>query len=311
MSEDPGVLRRHLDRERRARQAAETIAEEKTREAFQANESLKRLNEDLERQVAERTAELRAARDEAVAAQKELQRSNAELENFAYSVSHDLREPLRMVHSYLELIRHRANADLPPQVADYLDRAIHTTERMQGMVRGLLEYARVTTHGSPPAPVSADACVKAAVENLELGLEEARVSITRDPLPAVCADSEQLARLFQNLISNAVKYRHPGRRPAIHVAARKRDDGMASFRVSDNGRGLAAEDKERAFQLFQRPGDNTAIDGTGIGLAVCKRMVERHGGSIDVESTPGEGATFCFTLPLAEGDAAEGGSAAG
>ncbi len=228
----------------------------------------------------------------------ELQRSNAELESFAYSVSHDLQEPLRLVTSFLDLLDRRFGESLPQRAHEYVSRARDGTGRMQAMINGLLEYSRVTTRGGAFATVPARQALDEALANLDLTIRETGAELQVGDLPDVQADPNQLARLFQNLIGNALKYRHPDRAPVIRVDADVRPDGMARFAVADNGRGMAPEDRERAFMLFQRlEADPDAPAGSGIGLAICKRIVERHGGRIDVDGTPGAGTIFRFTLP--------------
>ena len=245
---------------------------------------------ELVKEIAERKLAMAAlaAKDE------ELQRSNTELEQFAYVASHDLQEPLRMVGSYTQLLARRYKGKLDADADEFIAFAVDGVTRMQGLINDLLQYSRVGTRGRAPEPTDSGAVLERALLNLKLALEDNRASVTSDPLPVVLADDRQLEQLFQNLVGNAVKYHGDGP-PRVHVSA-QRSNGSWMFAIKDNGIGIEPQYYERIFQIFQRLHTRKEYSGTGIGLAVCKKIVERHGGRIWVESTPGKGSTFMFTL---------------
>jgi PAS domain S-box-containing protein len=231
-----------------------------------------------------------------LATSAELERSNRELERFAYVASHDLQEPLRMVASYTRLLERRYGDKLDQDAREFIGYAVDGANRMQRLIQDLLSYARVTTRGRPFEPVDVQAALEEAILNLQVTVAEAGAEITHDPLPAVRGDRTQIVQLFQNLIDNAVKFRREDRPPRIHVSAHRREAEWL-FCVEDNGIGIDPRYFDRIFVLFQRLHGREDYPGTGIGLALCKRIVERHGGSIGVDSRVGEGARFCFTLP--------------
>ncbi|HYL88476.1 MAG TPA: ATP-binding protein, partial [Burkholderiales bacterium] len=233
-------------------------------------------------------AELRAAHDE-------LARSNKELEQFAYVVSHDLQEPLRMVSNYTQLLRKRYGERLEASAHEFMDFVIDGAARMKQLIEDLLAYSRVGTKGKEFKPVSIEGPLKKAITNLRAAIEESSAAVTWDPLPTLGVDEMQLAQLFQNLMGNALKFRAPGV-PRIHVSAEDKD-GAWHITVADNGIGIEPQYFERIFMLFQRLHTMGEYPGTGIGLAICKKVGERHGGRIWVSSTPGEGSQFHFTLP--------------
>jgi len=230
----------------------------------------------------------------------ELQRSNQELEQFAYVASHDLQEPLRMVSSYVQLLARRYKGKLDQDADEFIDFAVDGATRMQRLINDLLLYSRVGTRGKPFEPTDSYQALAAALDNLQLAIQDNNATVTHDPLPAVMADGSQLVQLFQNLIGNAIKF-HGTEKPLVHVGARRQDNEWV-FSIRDNGIGIAPENFERIFVIFQRLHGRGEYPGTGIGLAVCKRIIERHGGKIWLESEPGKGTTFHFTLAAAHID---------
>ncbi|NIP85872.1 MAG: GHKL domain-containing protein [Planctomycetales bacterium] len=209
--------------------------------------------------------------------------------------SHDLQEPLRAVAGFCSLLKNKYEGTLDERGRKYVDFAVDGAHRMQKLLLGLLEYSRVNTR--PVQRLSADCnqLLSEAVENLRVSVEDSGAVVAHDPLPTIHADPTQIVQLLQNLVSNAIKYCYQDP-PRIHVAAR-RDAHDWTFSVSDNGIGINPDHCERVFVIFQRLHTREAYDGTGIGLAICKRIVERHHGRIWVESAPGEGSTFFFTIP--------------
>jgi len=227
-------------------------------------------------------------------ANEALEKSNVELQQFAYIASHDLQEPLRKISSYCQLLKEEQGERLDEEGREYLDVAIDGAERLKTLVRDLLTLSRITTRGKPLAATDADDCLEAALENLELAIEENGAQLTCDPLPVVMADGSQLTLLFQNLVSNALKYRAESV-PVIHIGGRDLG-GVYEFFVRDNGIGIDPQFNQRIFKIFQRLHNRRDYSGTGIGLALCQRTVERFGGRIWVESEPGAGSTFFFTM---------------
>ena len=260
--------------------------QQRVAERERAEANLKALNEDLEHRVAERTLELK--------------RSNEDLEQFAYVASHDLQEPLRMVTNYLQLLQNRYRPQLDLKAQDFIQIAVDGALRMHQLIGDLLTYSRVGTASKTLAPTNTNDVLKNALLNLKIAIEETGAKVTSDSLPTVKADPVQLTQLFQNLIGNAIKFRSD-KPPEIHVAAhktRQSNRGPAwEFSVRDNGIGIASKDFERIFLIFQRLHTREKYPGTGIGLALCKKIAERHGGRIWVDSQPGQGTTFYFTLP--------------
>jgi PAS domain S-box-containing protein len=225
----------------------------------------------------------------------ELSRSNQDLEQFAYVSSHDLQEPLRMVASFSGILRDRYADKLDDKGKEYLGFVMEGAHRMQSLVEGLLQYSRIGTRGNPPEPMDVQRAVDAALANLRASIEESGAAITTGPLPSIRAERTQMTQLFQNLIGNAIKFRSD-RPPEIHVGAERQDRSWL-FWVKDNGIGIDPKFKDKIFVIFQRLHARDKYPGTGIGLAVCKKIVERHGGEIRVESQPGQGSTFLFTIP--------------
>lgn len=240
------------------------------------------------------TAELRHAEQVMARLVRDLERTRQDLEQFAYVASHDLQEPLRMVSSYLQLIERRYKGRLDGDADDFIHFAVDGARRMQNLISDLLDYSRIGTRGKPFGPTDFNEVLDGALASLKEAFESAHAKLTRDPLPTLIADASQVEQLFQHLIGNAVKFR--GRRPRIHVGAEEIDDEWV-FSVRDNGIGIDPRYAERIFVIFQRLHGRDEYPGTGMGLAICKRIVERRGGRIWVESEPGKGATFYFTMP--------------
>ena len=228
-----------------------------------------------------------------------LRRSNEDLQQFAYVASHDLREPLRMISGFLGLIRDRHFASLDEEVREFITFAADGAARMDDLLKGLLEYSRVSTRGGKGEPVAMMEAFRQAMANLSRAVRESQATVHADDLPLVCADFTQMTQLLQNLIANALKFRRDNVPPRVMVSA-TRQEGMWLFRVSDNGIGIEPRDAQRIFVIFQRLHIQDRYEGSGIGLAICKKIIERHGGRIWLESTPGEGSIFYFTLPPVE-----------
>ena len=228
---------------------------------------------------------------------RKLEESNKELDNFASVAAHDLRAPLRAVSGFIGLLKKQYEEKLDAEANQYISYIVEGTDRMHHLIHDLLQYARVTTREKPFAPVNVNIVLEKTLANLMVEIKESSAVITADPLPTVFADSTQLIQVFQNLVGNAIKYR--SNTPRIHISAERNDEEWL-FRVSDNGIGIDPKQFDRIFQIFQRLHTMDEYSGTGIGLATCKKIVERLGGRIWVESKPGEGSTFFFTLPAAE-----------
>ncbi|MDA1049729.1 MAG: PAS domain S-box protein [Planctomycetota bacterium] len=226
----------------------------------------------------------------------ELKQSNRDLEQFAYVASHDLQEPLRSIAGYAQLLHVRLRDKLDDDTREFLTYLSDAAKRMQGLIHGLLDYARVGRDGRLFEPTDLDALLDAKLCDLGSAIQECGAVITRDPLPTVTADPVQLGQLFQNLISNALKYRGE-RRPEVHIGVEQNEE-VWTFSVRDNGIGIPQEQFERIFVIFQRLHGQGEYSGLGIGLSLVKRIVDRHGGRIWVESQAGRGSTFFFTLPV-------------
>jgi PAS domain S-box-containing protein len=240
----------------------------------------------------------RAAAADLLQKVEELKRSNEELGQFAYIASHDLQEPLRMVASYTQLLSRRYKGKLDSDADEFIAFAVDGASRMQRLIRDLLAYSRVGTKGSDLLDISSEDALRQALLNLRGAIEESGALVTHDPLPTVSADETQLIQLFQNLVGNAIKYQGPGV-PKVHIAARSSEKKW-TFSVQDNGLGIDPQYFEKIFGVFQRLHKREEFAGTGIGLAICKKIVEQHGGNISVESQPGHGSTFRFALAESE-----------
>lgn len=236
--------------------------------------------------------------DELAQANQRLERSNADLQQFAYVASHDLQEPLRAVAGYCQLLETQLGDSPNEDIRSYLGHATGGAKRMQALINSLLDYARVETQGKDFETVDMNDAFRASMLNLEAAIDERSAEVTSDQLPLIHGDHNQLVRLFQNLIGNAIKF-HSDKPPQVHVAV-EQDADHWRFSVRDNGIGLEQQFADRIFVIFQRLHSRSDFPGTGLGLAITKRIVERHGGRIWVESTPGDGSTFFFTLPLAD-----------
>ena len=264
-------------------------------ELVQAKEAAEKACDELEQRVKERTFELVMANEQLHQKTEDLTRSNRELEQFAYVASHDLQEPLRMVTSYVQLLSQRYKDKLDRDADEFIDFAANGATHMYQLINDLLAYSRVGTRGNPFELVDCEDVFQKSLKNLKVAVEESGAEVTHDPLPKAIADFSQLEQLFQNLIGNGIKF-HGEESPRVHISARPNGDYWV-FSVHDNGIGIAPEYKERIFVIFQRLHVKDKYPGTGIGLAICKKIVERHGGHIWVESEPQKGATFYFTLP--------------
>ncbi len=230
---------------------------------------------------------------------KKLQQSNAELEQFAYVASHDLQEPLRMVASYVQLLERRYKGKLDPEADEFIAYAVDGANRMRGLIDDLLTYSRVSRLGKPFEPTNLESTLDTVLKNLKVTIDENGAVVTHDKLPMVMADGGQLVQLLQNLIGNAIKF-HGKDPPHVHISAKDKGSEYV-FSVRDNGIGIAPEYFDRLFKIFQRLHTREEYPGSGIGLAVCKRIVERHGGRIWIESEVGKGSTIHFTLNKQKG----------
>ena len=244
--------------------------------------SLQEMNRTLEQRVTDRTVEL--------------ERSNKDLEQFAYVASHDLQEPLRMVTGFLDLLRNKFKNQLDPLAQGYIAYAFDGATRMSTMMKDLLAYARAGGQDVKPEPLDLQGVLEYVKANLKTSIDESKAVITADPLPTVTADASQMRQLFQNLLANAIKFRSADRPPEIHIGAAQ-TGAVWVFQVKDNGIGIDPTQLSRVFMVFQKLHSRQKYPGSGIGLAICKKIVERHGGRISVESTVGVGSTFHFTLP--------------
>jgi light-regulated signal transduction histidine kinase (bacteriophytochrome) len=240
--------------------------------------------------------ELKTTQESLARQSHDLAASNAELRQFASVVSHDLREPLRMVSFYTQLLAKRYRGKLDSDADEFIGYALEGATRMGDLIQNLLDYSRISAFKRENAPTDCEAVFQNSMENLRIALSESNATIEHDPLPVVIGDVSQLGQLFQNLIGNAIKYRSADRPPKIHVSARE-ESAEWIFSVGDNGIGIESQYFETIFGIFQQLHSREEYGGTGVGLAICRRIVERHRGRIWVESEPDKGATFCFTIP--------------
>jgi signal transduction histidine kinase len=259
--------------------------------------------EDMRQRIVDELEASRSARSEIDEQAEELRRSNAELEQFAYVASHDLQEPLRKVASFCQLLERRYGDQLDERGAEYIGFAVDGAKRMQQLINDLLTFSRVGRLGATYTEVDLDAALDAALGNLAILIEDAGAEIVQpeQPLPHVDGDPTLLAMVWQNLIGNAVKFRREGIRPRIVIDCEPgtdAQDGQYQFSVSDNGIGIAEEFADKVFVIFQRLHVREVYSGTGIGLALCKKIVEHHGGSIWVDTTYAQGTRIFFTLPI-------------
>ena len=263
----------------------DAIAKTRSLVIQQRNRELERTEEKLQETV-----------DQLEATNEKLAESNERLDQFAYVVSHDLQEPLRMITSYLTLVEDRYGETLDEDGKEFIGFAVDGAERMRAMIVGLLELSRVETRGGAFEPVDLNEVLREVLKNLEVQIDETDATVEIGELPRVEGDREQLGQLFQNLLSNALEY-SGDERPRVSVTAERDAGPEATISVRDEGIGIEPEDVERIFELFQRLHTQEEYSGTGIGLALCRRIVERHGGEICVDSEPGRGSTFSITLP--------------
>jgi light-regulated signal transduction histidine kinase (bacteriophytochrome) len=245
--------------------------------------------------VARDITEIKQAEEERERLLEDLKRSNKELEQFAYIASHDLQEPLRMVSSYVQLISQRYKDRLDRDADEFIDYAVNGTAYMQTLLNDLLTYSRAGTTSEPFALTDLNSVLGRAIVNLKNLIDDSHAEIKHEGLPAVYAHKVQMVQVFQNLIGNAIKF-HGSELPRVHISAQQENNEWI-IRISDNGIGIDPKYFNRIFHIFKRLHSREKYDGTGIGLAICKKIVEKHGGRIWVESEPGKGSTFCFTIP--------------
>ena len=229
---------------------------------------------------------------------EELARSNADLKDFAYVASHDLKKPLQSIEGFAKLLGRRYKGKLDAKADEFIEYISSDVKRMQELIKDLLEYSQLGAKEKKFKPTDCSGVVEKAVGNLQAAIEESNAVVTYDELPTVMVDTPQMISLFQNLIDNAIKFRGE-EAPRIHISAERKGDEWV-FSIQDNGIGIDPKDSERIFGMFQRLHGSTDYPGTGIGLAICKKIVEQHGGRIWVESETGKGSTFYFTMPCTQ-----------
>ena len=284
---------RDMTEQKRAEAALRTAYNELDDRVKERTADLVEANRQLEQEIAEH----RATADQLRRKSEELARSNRELQQFAYIASHDLQEPLRAISGFTELLERRYRGQIDERADRYINFIIDGTDQMQQVIQDLLAYSRVQTKAHEFDLIDANRALEQALCNLQVSIRERGARVTVEgPLPEISADGIQLTQVFQNLIGNALKFQRPGATPEIRVSAVREGSDWA-FSIADNGIGIDARHLDRIFMLFQRLHAKGDYEGTGIGLAICKRIVERHGGSIAVRSTPGAGSTFTFSIP--------------
>lgn len=278
------------------KRAADQLQQE-IQERRQAQEQLKLANESLERRVAERTADLQKAKDDMETQAEELARFNSELQDFAYVASHDLQEPLRKIQAFGDRLKSKFADALSDTGLDYIARMQNAADRMSELVSDLLSFSRVTTRARPFERVDLGEAAQAAFSEFSSEVKATNAELEIGTLPTIDADRSQIRQLLVNLIDNALKFRRPEVPPRIRIHAEIEGD-LCRLAVEDNGIGFDTKYTDRIFRVFQRLHGRDEYSGTGIGLAICRKLVERHGGSIDATGSPGEGASFTVTLPL-------------
>ncbi len=280
---------------RKHRQHLKELVKERTAELSAANGKLQNeINEHKQTEIA-----LRQSEKELKHLADELARSNADLQQFAYVASHDLQEPLRVISGFVKLLAKHYGDKLDDKAEEFIAHTIDGVQRMEMLIRDLLEYSKVQLQGMVLNPTDCNLLVEKSLKNLGSAIEESGATVTHGSLPTVMADASQLSRVFQNLIGNALKFRGEDV-PKVHISVEKKENEWF-FSVRDNGMGINPNQAERIFVIFQRLHTKEEYPGTGLGLSICKRIVECHGGRIWVESEPGKGSTFYFTLPMKSG----------
>ncbi|MDD1678502.1 MAG: PAS domain S-box protein [Methanomicrobiales archaeon] len=284
---------RDITERKRAEEALLAAYNELDDRVKERTKDLQEANLRLEKEIAERKATAEELRKKT----EELARSNLELQQFAYIASHDLQEPLRAISGFTELLEKRYKGKIDKKADRYIKFIVDGTNQMQQIIQDLLAYSRVQTRAYEFGPFDANRAFDQALLNLHKTIEDKKAFITRDPLPEIFADGTQITQLFQNLIGNGLKFQKPDNKPVIRASAAQKGDYWL-FSVKDNGIGMEPRFADRIFKIFQRLHAKGEYEGTGIGLAICKRIVERHGGDIYVESAPGTGSIFYFTIPI-------------
>ena len=262
---------------------------------FQIEEVLARIAHQLTIQQMQRTLLEQNARLEKL--NEELKKSNAELEQFAYIASHDLKSPLQAILGYAHALNWKYEKDIDPNGKRYIDLIVKAAWRMKDLIDDLLSYSRVRTENQDFEPIECQIIVSEVLNNLQAEISESKASIIHSELPKLMGDRTQIMQLFQNLISNAIKFHRPDEAPIVKISAELKDDREWVVGIHDNGIGIAAENFDRIFEIFQRLHSYKEYPGNGIGMTICKKIVERHGGRIWLESQVGVGTSFYFTLP--------------